>query len=273
MLERLWDSLVVATMVTASHAAIFVIAERIWPVKPEQKHLRAGVGLDLFYSYFGVFLMTLVNLSWIGVSVDAMKKTASIGPALSALQGFVGARSYAVALVLAVVIADFAGYWKHRMMHTRLLWPFHAVHHSSEEVDFLSNERQHPLETVLTNFLLFGPLVLFGFPPAIIGVAAAIRRTHSVYEHTNLRFSYGPLSYLFVSPTFHRWHHSSDADVVDKNYANVFSLFDWMFGTYHVPTDRSSPNTYGIAGFPRTFWGQLVQPFRELANVFTSAKR
>jgi len=273
MLQRLYDSLVTTTMFIGMHAVLFIMAERIWPANTEQKRWRRGVILDVFYSYFGVFLMTVVSLSWIGVAVDAMKKSNAVGAPLTKLHDFVGGLSFLVALVLAVVVADFAGYWKHRLMHTKLLWPFHAVHHSSEEVDFFSNERNHPLETVLANLLQLAPLLLLGFPPGVIGIAAAIRYSHSVYEHTNLRFSYGPLSYLFVSPSFHRWHHSSDHDVIDKNYANVFSFWDWAFGTYHVPSDRPSPNAYGIPEFPKSFVGQVVQPFRDLVSVLRGVER
>ncbi len=53
-----------------------------------------------------------------------------------------------------------------------------------------------------------------------------IRRGHSFFEHSNVNLSYGPLSYIFVCPLFHRWHHSSDEAAIDKNFANIFSFFD-----------------------------------------------
>jgi sterol desaturase/sphingolipid hydroxylase (fatty acid hydroxylase superfamily) len=65
---------------------------------------------------------------------------------------------------------------------------------------------------------------------------------------------------------FHRWHHSSDKDVVDMNYANVFSLFDVVFGTYRMPA-KSGPASMGAPDFPRSLWGQLVQPFTDLREV------
>src|SRR5438067_7944251 len=34
----------------------------------------------------------------------------------------------------AVVAADFVGYWRHRLEHTRLLWPSHSIHHSHTDV-------------------------------------------------------------------------------------------------------------------------------------------
>lgn len=45
---------------------------------------------------------------------------------------------------LALPLVDFVGYWRHRFMHSKFLWPFHAIHHSSKTLDWLSNERNHP---------------------------------------------------------------------------------------------------------------------------------
>src|SRR5207253_312198 len=84
-----------------------------------------------------------------------------------------------------------------------LLWPFHAAHHSSVEVDWWSNERVHPVESVINATLQAVTLVMFGFAPAAIGLAVAIRQTYSAFTHANVRLSFGPLGWLFVSPHSH----------------------------------------------------------------------
>ena len=136
------------------------------------------------------------------------------------------------AFVLAVVLADFTGYWKHRLFHLPGLWRFHAVHHSPRVVDWLSNERVHPVEGLATTALQLGPLLALGFSPLAIAGAAAFRRLHSLYEHGNLRIAYGVGERWLVSPHLHRWHHSSDPAAYHKNFANVFSL--WEIGRARV---------------------------------------
>lgn len=42
-------------------------------------------------------------------------------------------------LFMAVFIGDFFHYWRHRLDHARLLWPSHAMHHSSEAKAFDKN--------------------------------------------------------------------------------------------------------------------------------------
>jgi sterol desaturase/sphingolipid hydroxylase (fatty acid hydroxylase superfamily) len=174
-------------------------------------------------------------------------------------------------IVLAVIVGDFMGYWKHRLLHTRLLWPFHAVHHSSEDVDWLSNERLHPVEMVLMAVMFALPLLLLGFSAAAVVWSGQIRRVHSVYEHANLDIAYGRGHFVLVSPIFHRWHHSSDPAAVDTNFANIFSLWDWMFGTIRLPREAPPANGFGVEGFPRDFFRQLVVPVRDAAVALRRA--
>ncbi len=270
MLARLWEAIVTATLMGLPVGLAFIVCERLWPALPEQRHLRPQAGLDVFYLYLGFCLFVVVDLSWIGALADLSRKT-TVGAALGQIGDSLHGLSLPVEILVALVIADFFGYWKHRLFHTRFMWPFHAVHHSSENVDWLSNDRSHPVETIMTSVMQVGPLLALGFAPQAIALVAFLRRTHSVYEHTNLRFAYGRFSYFLVSPSFHRWHHAPDDDVIDKNYANVFSLWDVLFRTYHVPA-RPAPASLGIAKFPSGMLGQFIQPFRDLARSGGRAK-
>src|SRR5262249_44665991 len=126
------------------------------------------------------------------------------------LRAMMAARPYWMQLALVFVVADLAAYWKHRLFHTRLLWPFHAVHHSATEVDWLTNERDHPIQVLGTYFIMTSVLVLAGFSEEVIAVQALWRRAYSLYTHANVRWSHGPLTRVLVSPTLHRWHHARD---------------------------------------------------------------
>ncbi len=170
-------------------------------------------------------------------------------------------------IFLAVVIIDFVGYWRHRLMHTRYLWPFHTIHHSSRQVDWLSTERFHPVNHIISatiNLLVLTAL----FQSAAVGAAAMLmRRGYGLYVHANLPVSYGMLDRVFVSPLFHRWHHSDSALVEKKNYATFFSCFDLLFGTYYLPKDKRETASFGFSGGELNggLIRQFVYPFQQLA--------
>jgi len=53
---------------------------------------------------------------------------------------------------------------------------------------------------------------------------------------------------------------------MNKNFAVMFSCIDVLLGTFYMPT-VAKPNRTGLgpvdqAKYPRTFFGQLVHPFR-----------
>jgi sterol desaturase/sphingolipid hydroxylase (fatty acid hydroxylase superfamily) len=50
---------------------------------------------------------------------------------------------------------------------------------------------------------------------------------------------------VLVSPHMHQAHHSADAAQHDKNFATVFSLWDWMFGTLYLPA-REERFRFGV---------------------------
>ena len=166
-----------------------------------------------------------------------------------------------VVVVVAVLAGDFIGYWRHRLEHTRLLWPSHAVHHSDTEMTWLALFRFHPLNRVSSVVLDFAFLLMLGLPPYALIANTAVRHWYGMFIHADIPWTYGKLGYVFVSPAMHRWHHAKDARAFNTNYATVFSIFDLAFGTYRVPGLCTTP--LGIfdeigAGLAKT----LAHPFR-----------
>jgi len=131
---------------------------------------------------------------------------------------------------LATLLAAVLGYWAHRAFHgSSLLWRFHAVHHSSERVDWLSTHRQHPVEVAIVAALTLVPVFLLGLGDAALIGFVFFRKLHVVFSHAHLNWSLGPLGWLVVSPRFHHWHHEPDAQC---NFAGLFPFLDKLFGTY-----------------------------------------
>lgn len=149
-----------------------------------------------------------------------------------------------VTLSAAVFIGDFVGYWRHRLEHTALLWPAHAVHHSDTEMTWLALERFHPINRVTTVVIDSLALWVLGFPPEALIANNLVRHYYGYFIHADLPWTYGSLGRVFVSPAMHRWHHAADPKAFDTNYATVFSIFDQAFGTFRVPS--ASPPVLGV---------------------------
>jgi sterol desaturase/sphingolipid hydroxylase (fatty acid hydroxylase superfamily) len=160
-----------------------------------------------------------------------------------------------------LLLGDLIGYWMHRCFHQSRLWKFHAVHHSSVDLDWLSAVRLHPVNDAVMRIAGTIPILLLGFAPiAVVGVVP-ILTLMAIMVHANLDWDWGPLRGVITSPRFHRWHHTDETEARDKNFAGLFPAWDMLFGTYFMPKDRR-PVTFGTATpVPAGLLGQLAYPF------------
>jgi sterol desaturase/sphingolipid hydroxylase (fatty acid hydroxylase superfamily) len=171
------------------------------------------------------------------------------------------------AIALAAVFAgDFLAYWRHRLEHTALLWPGHAIHHSDTAMTWTTGLRFHPINRFSTALIDTSMLAVLGFPPWALIVNNLVRHYYGLFIHMDLPWTYGALGRLFVSPAMHRWHHVRDADGAGANFATVFSIFDQMFRTHYAPGPCTAalgvrdPLGPGAAA-------QLIWPFRVASTL------
>jgi sterol desaturase/sphingolipid hydroxylase (fatty acid hydroxylase superfamily) len=174
----------------------------------------------------------------------------------------------AVELIGTVLALDLAWYVTHVTMHkVPALWPFHAVHHADPHVDVTTTIRQHPGEGLIR----YAFLAAFSFAVGASPAAYALYRTwgslHGLTEHANLRLPQWldtAITAVFTSPNMHKVHHSRDARLTDRNFGNIFSVWDRLGGTF-VPARQGVAIAYGLDGEddPRqTVAVQLAAPFR-----------
>lgn len=164
--------------------------------------------------------------------------------------------------VIFLIAADFMMYWIHRGFHRPPLWDYHAVHHSSEDLDWTSAARFHPVNIFLGSVLSDVVLLLAGISPNVLVFLGPFTIAHAAFAHANLNWTLGPFKYVIAGPLFHRWHHTTAAQGRERNFAATFPVFDLMFATYYMPKDQV-PDVYGVAEpVPPSFSGQLLYPFR-----------
>jgi sterol desaturase/sphingolipid hydroxylase (fatty acid hydroxylase superfamily) len=233
--------------------------EKLWPEKPNQPAWRSDSILDLAYMALRVLLsaMLVVVTGIVGYKAIPHQQ-----------HSLVAWQPMWVQALEFLLLGDFVSYWVHRWMHFQpFLWRVHSVHHSAEQIDWLVAARDHPLELALQKLSATIVLYPLGFSPALFAAYVPFVATYSLLIHSNLTWTYGPFGYFLTSPAFHRWHHSSEAEAIDKNFAQTFAFFDYLFGTAYCPR-RQVSQRYGLVGkqLVPNMWHQLLYPFKSKAQ-------
>ena len=163
-----------------------------------------------------------------------------------------------------LIVSDFLLYWFHRLYHGANLWKYHAVHHSSKDLDWISAARFHPVNILLGTVLVDVALLLAGISPNVMLWVGPFSTASSAFVHANLNWSLGPFKYVLAGPVFHRWHHTAADRGGSSNFAGTFPIWDLMFGTWYMP-ENELPDAYGIddQSFPESFGAQMLYPFRQ----------
>ena len=166
--------------------------------------------------------------------------------------------------LLFLIVSDFLLYWTHRMFHGGGFWKYHAVHHSSEEIEWISAARFHPVNLFLGTVAVDVLLLVAGISPNVMLWVGPFTIFHSAFVHANLNWTLGPFKYVIATPVFHRWHHTSLEEGGDTNFSGTFPVWDILFGTFRMPVGVL-PENYGVDDqeFPQGITGQLAYPFRQ----------
>ncbi|MBO9562346.1 MAG: sterol desaturase family protein [Niastella sp.] len=173
--------------------------------------------------------------------------------------------------ILLLLCTDFMWYWYHRLAHEiNIFWAAHIVHHQSEDFNYTVSARI----TVLQAFIRTGfwaVLPLLGFPASMITSILLVHGLYPFFIHTRLIGKLGILEYVFVTPSHHRVHHASNEQYLDKNYGDVFIIWDKLFGTFQKEEDDIEIK-YGLT-HPLKSYSFLWQHFHFLAELTYAVRR
>lgn len=201
------------------------------------------------------------------------------GPALDVFGALGGVAGPWVVLAAGLLALDLQVYWCHRLQHAvRVLWRFHAVHHSDPDMDVSTTWLHHPVANVASAVVVGGTMALLGLPLAVLSVYGLLEAGMGAVQHVAT-----PIPdrlerwtrWLLLTPGLHAAHHSADPAYHDTNYGNLLSVFDRVFGTYRAidATGRAalvyglgiSPARQSLAGQSvagQSLVGALLLPFR-----------
>jgi len=210
------------------------------------------------------------------VIVNLLTKTSILGFYLFLYQFRlfdISTKSLWIQIILTLIVIDFVYYWFHRTSHrVRFFWGIHMNHHSSEEMNFLVSLRQawfNPLFRLPFFFIL--PLI--GFDPLLTFVVGAASTLWAVIQHTQTIGKLGPLEWFMVTPSAHRVHHGVNVEYLNKNFGNLFIVWDRIFGTY---AEEKEEVIFGLTNNVKTFnpfritafsWIQFVNDFKASNNL------
>jgi sterol desaturase/sphingolipid hydroxylase (fatty acid hydroxylase superfamily) len=261
---------VVVGPVTLAFLGVFLVVERLRPAQRRPLFAR-GYRQDLMY--------TILNATLVGPLVVAMSlsfaEVARKGLPWIVVPHVQFVPRWAI-IALIFVAMDGCNWLAHLGNHRiRVLWRFHELHHSQEDMSVLTVFRTHPLIHVSYLIALIPGIVLIAngaVPTALVVAYAAV----VAFEHSNTNLGFGPLGRIFVSPNYHRIHHRLDGRQ-DVNLGFALTIWDQLSHRAVFPTEATIRADTGLPGRPlaveqasdrphhfRVFVAQLVGPFRPL---------
>ena len=244
------------------------ICERIWPAERRPVLARGHVQDGCFLALHAIVVIPLMTLLSVGAAALISSHAAWIE--------LRPAERWPVWLVVPVTVVamDLANWLAHYADHRLdLLWRFHALHHSQEELSVLTSFRAHPLMHT-TGFLLAAVPVAVLMPtrpiaPVVITIYVCV----GTLQHANLRWTFGSLGRVLVSPAYHRLHHAPDTQRFNLGVA--LTIWDVLAGRARFPSRAAAPGPTGLDGRPvpveqdaaagpalLLMAGQLIEPFQ-----------
>jgi len=219
------------------------ICERIWPAERRPLLARGHVQDVCYLALHALLVIPLMTL----LSVGAAGLVSSHLPWIEL--GWTRHWPAWLVVPLTIVAMDGANWLAHYADHRLgFLWRFHALHHSQEELSVLTSFRAHPLMHTTGFVLATFPVVALMPARPIAPVLITIYVCIGTLQHANIRWTFGPVGRVIVSPAYHRLHHARDNQGV--NLGVVFSVWDMLAGRARFPARSEGAGRTGLVGRP-----------------------
>lgn len=219
--------------------------------------VKVNIALLLLNSLVGpVVMLSLGPLQDLLAANDVIR----LDPAIWA-----GAPTWLIIIVI-VLASDFSDYWIHRAVHTKWLWPIHIVHHSDTVMNNTTAGRMHSFELVLMTASVLTLGSFLSLPAIETGLVSQAMIFYNRFVHIDADYHWGPFNKVLSSPRLHRWHHADEPSAYNKNFGNMFSFWDVLFGTYYLP--GVCTHDLGVKGGPgQNILLNFIWPVKALAEA------
>lgn len=245
---------------------VFWLIERIFSANPGQVKSWKDLKTDLIYWMVTPLISKNITRIAIGLMLIAVfrEDIPTIKSYLTHADTLLSRQPFWLQAIQIILIGDFIGYWIHRAFHSGWLWRFHLIHHSSVSLDWVSSVRLHPLNDLVMRLAQVTVILAMGYSPLAAAAYAPFLTFYAILLHANVNWSFGRLGLIIASPVFHRWHHTSENEGLDKNFAGLIPAYDMLFGTFYMPKGKM-PEKFGLLDqqAPGGFFAQMLFPFRQ----------
>ncbi|MBI1391751.1 MAG: sterol desaturase [Alphaproteobacteria bacterium] len=235
-----------------------VIGERLFyfarrPGEYNNRDALCSIGLNLMNSVIGIVVGFLLPLALYAWAYDSFRIMTIDQAWLAAL--------------IAFIVHEVAYYAEHRMGHRiGLMWAFHSIHHSSNEFNHSTAARGFFLDGKLQSAFAL-PAALLGVGPIVYFGVAAMKSAYGIWNHASYIGDLGLLEKVLATPRIHMVHHANQPQYIDRNYSQVLTVWDRMFGSFEPyreppvvglvnPVHDNNPLTAQFAGFSQ-LWARM----------------
>ena len=264
--------IVVLGPVSLAILGVILVVERLRPAQRRPLFAR-GHRQDVLYAILNVSvvvpLMTALTLSFVEVTKRVLPWV---------VLPHMGLVPRAAVIAVVFVCMDWCNWFVHLANHrVRMLWRFHELHHSQEDMNALTVFRTHPFLHVSYLVALIPGVVLLANGAVTTSVLIAYG-AFVAFAHSNTDLGFGPLGRVFVSPNYHRIHHRRDG-AQDVNLGFAFTIWDQLARRAVFPDATTIRIETGLPGRPLTveqtgvrprylsvLAAQLIGPFRPMAR-------
>jgi sterol desaturase/sphingolipid hydroxylase (fatty acid hydroxylase superfamily) len=244
--------------------------ELLLPWRKDQSTIRKDFWLDGFYMFFNFFIFGLMISGFFALLETGFEK---IGVTIESISLFnFTALPLWVQLLIFFILNDFVQWFTHVLLHRfEILWRFHRVHHSVQEMGFAAHLRYHWMENIFYKPLkTLVVMVIGGFEPNQAFFIHFVAITIGHLNHANVRITWGPFKYIVNNSVMHLYHHAKalpEGQMPGVNFGISLSLWDYIFRTNYIPQSEDGSYELGFDGIERfpvhSFWKQLVVGFKD----------
>ena len=207
---------------------VFWILEGATPLVRLNYHKLRHTGVNLVFLTSDLLINVLFTAATAGIYVWVMNNQFGILHLVDL--------PFWLELLIAVMVLDFVAQWlAHYLLHkVKWMWKFHLVHHSDTKVDATTGTRHHPGDYIIREVFSLLTVIVFGIPLAFYIFYRIATVFFTYLTHANIVLPNGldkTLSWVFITPNMHKFHHHFERPWTDSNYGNIFSFWDRIFGT------------------------------------------
>lgn len=240
------------------------------PAIKRQKLFDKAIACDFVW----MFIHALATAGLIYISVNALEDL--VAPQFKISNFSLVANAPPIfEIIIGYLLVELFGWFNHLLRHKiPVLWLFHEVHHSQNNMNPFSLFRVHPVDYLVSEVIIFLPVIFFENTLGIVVSYLVVARFQDALSHSNIKSNFGPLRFIFVTPQSHRVHHSVEPEFFDLNYGVTLCIWDRIFGT-HSHSDHCYPETgikdqafplesrAKLSSLPAVIFAQLYYPFKK----------